>query len=117
MTDEMIFEKEFEAEEKKNKVKEFLVKNKWKIVGGTAAVVLTVIIGKKIVKKKDAVPFIEGTEMTIAKVNENDIPVDSGRDCVMKFFVEETGEFLGEDYCTETFVNDILGERKEIMES
>ena len=33
---------------------------------------------------------------------------DPGRDCIMRFFVEGTEEFLGEAQCKESYVKDIL---------
>lgn len=122
MTDEKIFNMEFEAEEKKNKAKEFLSRNKWKIAGGAAAIVLTVIVGKKVVKANshkdvtDIIGFPTEEVSVIAKANKEDIPFDYGRDCVMKFFVEDTGEFLGEAFCTESYAKDMIDSFNELSE-
>lgn len=90
--------------QKLNTVKEWCGEHKMELIAGATIVggaILLIVAGKKLQIKK------------LPKAVENDIPVvgssfDYGRYCLMKFFVEDTGEFLGEVGCYESFVEDML---------
>lgn len=82
-----------------NKSVNWIKEHKAKIIAGATGVGLTVL-GVKAIK-------------SIKSNNSDDLyldePVDYGRNCVMKFIVDdESHEVLGEVPCTESYAKDLL---------
>lgn len=85
-------------------LKGFWDRNKRKIVGvgvATGAVAITLLA--VVTKNSESKSQIE--EPKEDSYDEND-KFDTGRDCLMTFTVEETGEELGKVRCCESFVED-----------
>lgn len=83
--------------EKIIKCKEWVKEHKGAIVGsslGLLATVGLVAVAKKNKKDDDVYPYGDGTEP------------DYGRDCTMRFIVDETQEVLGEVKCTELYAKE-----------
>lgn len=80
------------------KCKNWVKDHKREVIGGlaiAAAGIGAVMIGKSISKRSnDEVQLLDTT--------------DYGRDCTMKFIVNDTQEVLGEVPCTELFVKETL---------
>ena len=78
--------------------------HKTELIYGACTVGGVIVLGLIGVNRhKHGAPAIESvSEETVEKVT------DLGRDCIMKFFVEETGEQIGKDIlCTESFAMDM----------
>lgn len=89
------------------KTKNFVKTHKKEIAIGACCIVGAVAIGLIFHQTMKGAKTAE----KVAKGMLKEAPppaLDFGRDCIMKFFVEGTGEFLGEAACTETYVQDIL---------
>lgn len=120
--DKVVDIQEFEKDNKIDRAKAFGKKH-WKkfAIGGAAflaGVVLWKVVGKSADDELLGVYDITGPEPV--KIDESELAgkfpweENLGRNCVMKFFVEETGEFLGEEKCTESFVRDILDSAEDL---
>lgn len=87
----------------KYKAKTFWDENKHLIlIGGT---ILGTIVGSGVLLKKglEGYEFPENdSKETIEGITE----YDYGRDCLITYSVEDTGEVLWKDRCTESYVND-----------
>lgn len=89
------------AREIKENFTDFLRDHKKQIIGGVVAVAggaVAIAVGKKAFDSKEAEDPYE----------EPEIEHDFGRDCTMKFIVDETGEELGSVKCTEEYANDMI---------
>lgn len=91
--------------------KKFAKEHKKEIIIGTLTVAGAIAVGficRSVVK--DARAY----KKSIARLSETVVEKlvkpkwDPGRDCVMRFFVEGTEEFLGEVQCAEAFVRNML---------
>ena len=91
----------------KGKVKKFWTEKRELIILGGA--VVGTVIGSAIAINKinGSIEKQEDYEGATLDSVENVEPIDYGRDCIMTFTVEETGEVLGKVGCTESFVNDM----------
>ena len=89
-------------EDLKNKVKGFWDNNKGKViaVGALAGTVIGTAIAIKQSKETEA--LLE----QVTDTEENN-EIDLGRDCLITYSVEETGEVLWKSLCTESYVNDV----------
>ena len=87
----------------KRKLKNFWERNKGRIVAAgaiTTGVVATMIISA-LNNKADG-----SEENNVKLLEDNSKSFDTGRDCLMTFTVEETGEVLGTIPVAESFVDD-----------
>lgn len=95
----------------KRKVTKFWRDNKGYILTGGAVIgaVASAIIVAKSDKDKPKKPYSELGESTVIAF-EGDYGYKTepeyGRDCLMTFSVEDTGEVLWKERCTESYVND-----------
>lgn len=85
----------------KTKVKGFWDNNKGKIitVGALAGTVVGTVIAIK--QNKETKELIE----QVTEIEETKF--DLGRDCIITYSVEDTGEVLWEGLCTERYVEDV----------
>lgn len=86
----------------KSKLNNFLQKNGDKVmIGiGVLGVLATGVYILAENKRIDSMEFLEDSE-------SSDDSIDQGRDCLITFTVEETGEVLWRDMCTEGYIEDI----------
>lgn len=119
MTNDKVVEiQEFEKDNKIDRAKAFGKKHWKKFAIGGAAFIAGVVLWKVIGKTdaEDILPdgFYDITGPEPVKIDDAEFASrflgeeNLGRNCVMKFFVEDTGEFLGEEKCYESYVRDIL---------
>ena len=89
-------------EDLKTKVKGFWDNNKGKII--TVGALAGTVIGTAIVIKQS-----KETEALLEQVTdtEESNEIDLGRDCLITYSVEETGEVLWKGLCTESYVKDV----------
>ena len=89
-------------EDLKNKVKGFWDNNKGKIiaVGAVTGTVIGAVIANK--QRKEIHELVE----QVPDTDENN-EIDYGRDCIITYSVEETGEVLWRSLCTESYVEDV----------
>ncbi len=90
--------------EKYEQSKAWVGEHKTEVIFGACTIAGGVVLGLIGVNRhKHSSPAIESIdEETVEKVT------DLGRDCVMRFFVKETGEQIGKDIlCTESFAMDM----------
>lgn len=94
----------------KRKLKNFWERNKGKIVaaGAIATGVAATVIMSALNNNTN-----ESEENDVKLLEENNKTFDTGRDCLMTFTVEETGEVLGSVPVAESYVEDWRDYMKE----
>lgn len=81
------------------------------IVGGMVVFGGMAYFGLKRNKSRNVVDALDTVSDVASNVamNFEDDAADLGRDCIMTFTVEETGEKIGEALCTELFAREMMG--------